>query len=146
MQDSLRRQVFAGCRQLGLDDETRRELQIVATGKASMTEMDESDLRAVVAALEARGFRKARGGRHAAAPRGDIRYVHRLWTMLGQAGKLDRPGRAGLNAFIRARFSEAWGAAPRDVDDLREADKITAVIRALEAMCRREGVALARGS
>lgn len=33
---TLQRMIHVGCRQLGLDDDTRRDLQLVATGKASM--------------------------------------------------------------------------------------------------------------
>ena len=34
MTQQLRKTIFLACRQLGLNDETRRDLQLVATGKA----------------------------------------------------------------------------------------------------------------
>ena len=138
---NLQKLIHVGCRELGLDDETRRQVQLVATGKASQREMDEADLRAVVKALKARGFRPE-GRRHAPAPRADLRLIHVLWRRLGEAGVLERPDRAGLNAFIRARFGASWGNVPIDVDAIRDAGRINAVIRALRDWCARAGVEL----
>lgn len=136
----LRRKIFAGCRELGIDDETRHDLQIVETGKDSLSAMTADEMRRVLKALEARGF-KARGARrHPRAPRADLRYLHVLWRRLGEAGQLKRPGRDGLNAFIRARFGATWGSVPADVDMLREAALINDVIRALQDMMRRAGL------
>lgn len=149
---TLKRMIHVGCKELGLDDETRRGLQLIATGKASMSEMDEAELRQVVEALKKRGFKpygktyytsrkgKARG--HAPAPRADLRFVHVLWKQLGEAGALKRRGRDGLNAFIRARFENHWQSVPIDVDALRDAGQINDVTRALKDMCRRAGVAI----
>ena len=149
---TLKRMIHAGCRDLGLDDDTRRDLQLVATGKASMADMTEAELRKVIDALRQRGFKpygntwytsrksggKARG--HATAPRADLRFVHVLWRKLGEAGALKRPGRDGLNAFIRSRFEGKWQSVPIDVDALRDAGQINDVTRALKDMCHRAGV------
>ena len=140
---NLQKLIHVGCRELGLDEETRRELQLVATGKSSQRDMDEADLKQVVQALKARGFRPE-GGRHARAPRADLRLIHVLWRLLGEAGVLERPGRDGLNAFIRARFGASWGNVPIDVDALRDAGGINAVIRALRDWCERAGVEMER--
>lgn len=151
---TLKRMIHAGCRELGLDSDTRHDLQLVATGKASMADMTEAELHKVVAALKQRGFKpygntyytsrktggKARG--HAQAPRADLRYVHVLWRQLGEAGALKRPGRDGLNSFIRLRFEGKWQSVPIDVDALREASQINDVTRALKDMCRRAGVVI----
>ncbi len=99
----------------------------------------------VVDALKARGFTPdKRGGkkRYPAAPRADLRLVHVLWGLLGKAGALDAPTRAGLNAFVRAQFEAKWGSVPIDIDALRDADKINAVVRALKSWCKRAGVEL----
>lgn len=140
----LQKLVHVACRDLGLDEDARRDLQLLACGKASMRDMGQGDLLKVVAALEARGFNPAlstpvKPG-FKPAPRRDLRFVHVLWRELGRAGKLREPGRDGLNSFIRIRFGDRWGAVPRDVDDLRDAGKIDAVIQALLAWCEREGV------
>lgn len=149
---TLKRMIHVGCKELGLDDDTRRGLQLIATGKASMSDMTEAELRQVVDALKKRGFkpygntyytsRKSGGKRkgHATAPRADLRYIHVLWRQLGEAGVLNRPGRDGLNAFVRSRFESKWQSVPIDVDALRDAGQINAVIRALQDMCRRAGV------
>ncbi len=78
------------------------------------------------------------------APRADLRLIHMLWFKLGQAGQLDRPDRAGLNAFIRSRFGAAWGAAPADIDMLRDHNQIEAVIRALKSWCEHKGINVRR--
>ena len=136
----LQKLVHVGCRELGIDAETRRDLQRLATGKDSMSDMTETELKAVLTVLEAKGFRPHKGKRsRPLAPRADLRYVHVLWRKLGEAGALEKPGRAGLNAFIRSRFSNSWGAAVLDVDALRDAGQINDLIRALQAWCRREG-------
>lgn len=143
----LQKLVHVGCRELGIDSDTRRELQLVACGKASMTDMNEADLTQVVDALKARGFApNKRGGkkRYPTAPRADLRLVHVLWHKLSDAGVLDKPGRPGLNAFVRSQFEAKWGSVPIDIDALRDADKINAVVRALKAWCKRAGVSLTR--
>lgn len=146
---SLKRQIHLACRQLGLDPDTRHALQHEVTGKASLTEMTEPELRLVVEALEKRGFKSGFKGasksRRAPAPRADLRYVHVLWGLLGKAGVLDRPDRDGLNAFVRSRFEAHWSMVPIDIDALRDADQISDVIRALQAFARRHGVKVERG-
>lgn len=137
--------IHVAARELGLDEDTRRDLQLVITGKASLRDMSAAELDRVVDALKARGFKP---GRHVArkgrrtAERGDTRFVHVLWGKLVKAGAVDAPGVKGLNAFIRTRFEAAWGAAPLDVDLMQDAAQIATVIEALKAMCRRAGVRL----
>lgn len=144
MTDALRRKIHVGCKQLGLDQDTRRDLQLVVTGKASMSDMTEAEMLAMVRALEERGFKATSTGRskgrHKPAPRADLRLVHVLWRLLGDAGHLREPGRDGLNRFIRRRFGAAWDFVPRDVDDLTEHRCITDLIRALQDWCEREDV------
>jgi phage gp16-like protein len=151
MTEQLRKTIFVGCRQLGLDTETRRDLQLVATGKASMSDMSVSELNSVLAALKKRGFEPgfkaaSKGRFKKAAPRADLRYVHVLWGMLGKAGKLKKKGRDGLNAFVRSRFESKWKSVPIDIDALRDADQINDVTRALKDWCKREGIATERTS
>lgn len=142
---NLQRMIHVGCKQLGLDNDTRRDLQLVATGKASMADMTDADLKKVVEALKQRGFKTGfkagQKGRRPAAPRADLRYIHVLWRLLGEAGAIRQLGRDGLNAFIRARFEGHWAFVPIDVDALRDPAQISDVTRALKDMCRRAGVA-----
>ncbi|NRB20218.1 MAG: DUF1018 domain-containing protein, partial [Rhodobacteraceae bacterium] len=50
------------CRQLGLDGDARRALQLVETGKASMKEMDGADLLKVIKRLKKDGFKTSSKG------------------------------------------------------------------------------------
>ncbi|MBN8290565.1 regulatory protein GemA [Rhodobacter sp. NTK016B] len=144
MASPLIRKVHVGCRQLGLDTETRHALQRQVTGKDSLTAMSEPELKAVLKALENRGFKPAKKPGHKGAPSADLRFAHKLWSLLGEAGALKHPGRAGLNAFIRARFGASWGSVPADIDMLRDWSQIADLIDALKAMCRRNGIELDR--
>lgn len=145
MSRALQRTIFAGCRELGLDEDTRRDLQLAATGKASLSDMSEAELKQVVSALETRGFKrvvKPRGKGRPMAKRADVRFAHVLWRLLHQNGSVKVAGAEGLNAFIRARFTGKWGAAPLDIDMMTDWAQIADVIDALKAWCRREGVEL----
>lgn len=144
---SLQRMIHVGCKQLGLDQDTRHDLQLAVTGKASMSDMTDAELRLVVSALKDRGFSTSgKGGFNPRskplASRADLRFVHVLWKKLGDAGALKRPGRDVLNAFVRSRFEGKWEFVPLDIDALREPEQINAVIRALKNMCRKAGVSL----
>lgn len=143
---SLQRMIHVGCKELGIDQETRHDLQLVTTGKASMSDMTDGELNKVLQALKDRGFRpfggRGKGRGKPMASRGDLRFIHVLWKLLGEAGALKKPGRDGLNAFIRSRFEGSWDFVPIDVDALNDPAQINAVVRALKDMCRRNGVSL----
>jgi phage gp16-like protein len=143
---NLQRMIHVACKQLGLDEDTRHDLQLAATGKASMADMTDADLTRVIDALEQRGFdpaaKPASNRLKPAASRADLRFIHVMWKLLGDAGSLQKPGRAGLNAFIRTQFEGKWKSVPVDIDALRETAQINDVIQALKAMCRRAGIKL----
>jgi phage gp16-like protein len=143
---TLQRQIFAACRELRIDDDTRRELQFALTGKASLATMTDLEMQAVIDGLKARGWKPApKGGKgKPAAARSDVRYIHVLWGLLAKKGVLTRPGRAGLNLFIRQKFERAWGAVPLDIDLMTDAGQIRDVTEALKAWCRRVGVKTTR--
>lgn len=138
--------IHVACRQLGLDPDTRRALQLQVVGKASLAEMSEDERVKVLDALKARGFRlapnAARKGYRRAASRGDVRFCHVLWGKLFKSGAVAVPGAAGLNAFVRARFEKSWGAATFDVDGMKDWRQIATVIEALKGMCKRAGIAI----
>jgi len=104
-----------------------------------MSDMDDSDMQKVIERLKKNGFKSSSKSRskRPLAPRSDLRLVHVLWKKLGEAGVLERPDRAGLNAFVRKTFGESWGSVPTDIDALTDADQINAVIRALKAWGQR---------
>lgn len=141
MDRALQRLIFAACRQLGLDDDARRDLQVSVTGKSSLRDMSDGELKLVVDRLKEAGFEdRPRTPRHKPAPRADLRMIHVLWCKLGQAGALRDPSRAGLNRFIRSRFEKTWGSVPADVDMLRDWQQIDAVIQALKDWGQRAGI------
>ena len=148
MSRALQKLVHVGCRELGIDGDTRRDLQLLVTGKGSMADMAEADLEKLVEALKAKGFKPGfKAGSTArktrpAAPRADLRFAHVMWKLLAQAGAVKVPGREGLNAFVRARFEKKWGAVPLDIDALREWKQIDDVVQALRDWCKREGIKL----
>lgn len=128
----------------GLDDESQRDRYEVLTGKRSLRAMNKSELFAVADDFKKLASPKAAPSKkwHPAPERNDLKLIHVLWGLLGNAGVLKRPNRDGLNAFIRARFEKKWGAVPVDVDGIREHSHISDVIDALKDWCRRECVEL----
>lgn len=136
----LQRTIFVACREMGLDSDARHDLQLRVTGKASLSDMDEPELRAVINDLKAKGFRLARGTRRPRARRADVRYCHVLWRLLHEAGAVHTPGAMGLNAFVRSRFEQAWGYTPIDIDAMQETSEISDVVEALKQWCDRVGV------
>ena len=143
---ALIRTIRVGCRQLGLDDDTRRELQLRVVGKASLADMTPAEQQKVLDALKSKGFTPSGGRKAARAPaaRGDVRFCHVLWGKLHRAGAVDVAGAPGLNAFVRARFEKSWGAAPIDIDQIRDWRQIAAVAEALKGMCKRAGIEVDR--
>jgi phage gp16-like protein len=142
---ALLKSIHVACRQLGLDEDTRRDLQLVATGKTSLKEMTPAEQQLVLDALKERGFKPGPASTNKKsfrrpATRSDVRFCHVLWGKLVRAGAVQLPGATGLNAFVRARFEKAWGAVPFDIDSMRDWKQIAAVIEALKGMCKRAGV------
>jgi len=132
--------IHVGCRELGLSADDRKAMQLRVVGKDSLGEMTGRELEQVLDHLKASGFKPVSKGRKSRnrAPRADLRLVHVLWGKLGEAGALRDPSRAGLYAFIRARFGDAWSAMPLDVDALRDWQQIDDVIQALKSWGQRE--------
>lgn len=139
---NLQRLIHVGAKQLGLDSATRHDLQLRVTGKASMADMSEGDLRSVAAEMKRMGFRADAQGKRPPARRADIRFCHVMWRLLVQAGEVKVAGAKGLNAFIRARFERTWGMVPIDIDTMTEWEQINDVVQALREWCRRAGVDL----
>jgi phage gp16-like protein len=145
MTRALQKMVHVACRELGIDGETRRDLQLMVTGKASMLDMTEADLSKLVTALKEKGFKPHAGTarkQRPAAKRADVRFAHVLWGKLHAAGAVTQGGAKGLNTFTRARFEKSWGAAVFDIDTMQDHRQIATLIEALKAMCARAGVEL----
>lgn len=132
----LIRLVHVGCRELGIDADTRHLLQQELTGKESLKDMSEPELKLVIDNLKDKGF-TVKSGRKPQSENGQIRLCHVIWRKLSEAGHTRRPGRAGLNAFIRKSFAKAWGVIPADVDQLTNATEIDDVVQALVSWGKR---------
>lgn len=122
------------------DEEERRDFFERETGLRSLKAMTDVQLLHLAETIRQTAPKAKPKG--AIAPRADLRFIHVLWKLLGDAGKLKKPGRDGLNAFIRARFEKKWGGVPIDVDAIRDHGQISDVIDALKDWCHREGVEL----
>lgn len=145
MTEKLRKMIHVGCKKLRMDDDDRHDLQFVTTGKTSMTDMTEEDLRQVVMALKEKGFDPSFDSpRRPMAKRKDTKLCHVLWGKLVRAGIYDMRGAEGLNAFIRSRFATSWGAAPIDIDMIQNGRQIQDVVQALKAVCRRNHIPIDR--
>ncbi len=141
MSRHLQKMIHVGCRELGIDSEARRALQLVETGKASMSDMTETELTKVLKRLKSDGFQtRSALPKHKKSARKDVRLIHVLWRKLGGAGALRDPSRAGLNAFIRSRFGKTWGAELADVDMLQDWVQIDDVIQALKSWGERADI------
>jgi len=138
----LQKLIHVGCRELGIDRDTRQDLQLVACGKSSMSDMNAADLGKVVDALKARGFAPSKGGKRPQASRADVRFCHVLWRLLVKAGEAREPGATGLNKFIRSQFENTWGHVPIDIDTMTDWKEIDQIVQALKAWCGRAGVEL----
>lgn len=144
------RMIHVACRDLGLDEDTRHELQERVTGKASLSDMTERQLKLVVDELKAKGWTPVakQAAKKGAKPfrnfasRGDIRFCHVLWGKLVAAGVFAVPGHEGLNAFARTVLEKGDGAAILDVDRLQDHKKIALLIEVLKARCARANIAL----
>jgi uncharacterized protein DUF1018 len=141
----LQKKIHVACRELGLDADARHDLQLAACGKASMRDMSDADLKLVFERLKVSGWKPTQAKSHnyrERAPRADLRFVHVLWRLLGEAGALKQPDRVGLNAFVRSQFEHKWDSVPIDIDAMRDHIQINAVVNALKAWCQREGITL----
>ena len=134
--------IYARSKEVGLDEDARRDVFEQQTGKRSLSLMTPAEVSKVDAHLKTLAPQKK--GRKPEAKRADVRFIHVLWRKLKEAGVLTDPSRAGLNKFIRARFGDAWGAETIDVDALTNHHHIATVIEALKDWCQRAGVELDR--
>lgn len=116
--------------QLDLDDPTYRDLLVRVTGKSSCRDMNDGQLRAVLAEMGRLGFVDSNGSTYRPSGRADVRLVYVLWKSLGEKGKLTDPSKSALRSFC-ANQTGANGAA-KDPDHLTP-EKCRKVIEALKA-------------
>ena len=120
------RAVLAACRRHGMDEDTRRDLQLEITGVASMSAMSEQQLGKLLDHLN-RDWKGANPSRPHAAK------IKALWWSLYWLGAIDEPGDKALSAFVKRQTGVA---ALRFLDHRRA----HSVIEALKSWLGREGV------
>lgn len=126
-------------KQLGLDDDTYRDVLQRVTGQRSSKGLIDGQIEAVLAEFMRLGWRPAQGKKLALEPRADLRFVFVLWALLAKAGRV-KAGRPALNAFICApNFARKWGEVPTDLRFLTPA-RASDVIEALKDLCHRHRV------
>lgn len=119
--------VRAACRRLGLDDDERKAVQELWTGKTSMADMTPAEIGKVLDHLN-KGW--TRGG---ATARPHIGKVRALWWSLYWLGAVGDPGDEALTAFVLRQTG---------ISHLKFLDhrKAPSVIEALKSWAAREGV------
>ncbi len=140
-----RRHVFAACREMGIDEETRKDLQLQATGKASSSDMNAADFDKVLAALKVKGWKPAvrgtKGKGWIDVNRADQRKVLAIWGQLAKVGVVTS-GRTAINAFLCSHtFKAKWTDAATDIAIIGP-ERCADVIEALKDIARRNQVVL----
>lgn len=122
----LRRAIFAACKKRGLDDAARHSLQLRVTGKASMTQMTDGELRNVLVALNGTGGLKlARPAAKALAGGPHDAKLMALWLSGWHLGVVRDPGAEALASWMKRQTgldSLSW-ARPKDTAACIEALK-----------------------
>lgn len=144
----LQRTIHGACRDLGLDDDTRHDMQRQITGKESLTEMTEADLRKVIKALNEKGWK----GRSTAPKRGFSapaehayqRKIYALWGELKREGVWADARKASLFKFCARCVSGNEGdnviglLRPEQLDP----ENGNKVIEGLKAIGKRHGLVM----
>ena len=143
MGKSLLAKVHIAKKDLGLDDDTYRDVLEAVTGKRSAAGLDASELDAVLKHFKARGWKPAvvKGGKSGAADSAQTRRradhsvakkARALWISLHQLGVVENPSEQALEAFAKRQLG---------VDRLQWADQGQGfkLIEALKRMAQRAG-------
>ena len=93
----VQKAIFAACKRMGIDEDTRRQIGARVTGKPTMTMMTLTQLRMVLADLN------QRGGKHRGQLSPTQRLMFSLWQQLADAGAVQHRNFAALESFTRAR-------------------------------------------
>ncbi len=92
------RTLHAAAREMGLSEETRRDVMERMTGLRSAADMTAAQIRAVLDEFRRLGWS---AGRRRISRRADVRKIFGLWKGLGEAGALRTSGSAACRAWVR---------------------------------------------
>lgn len=118
--------VRAACKRQGIDDDMRKDMQVGLIGKASMSDMDLTELGRLLDHLN-KGWKGPMGHR------AHIGKIKALWWSLYWLGAIDDPGDRAISAFVERQT----GVSALKFLDHRKAHK---VIEALKSWLTRNGV------
>jgi len=137
--DRYRREEIAkikiGQKELGLDDETYRDMLFAQTGKRSAAELRPPQRRTVLDHMKSLGAFKDLPQKKVARS-GTARLIHALWKDLAEAGKLRDSSKEALRAFCAHRIHPGQDNVTLDPDHLTP-EQSTTVIEALKAWLKR---------
>lgn len=87
---------------LGLDEDTYRDVLERVTGRASARDLDERDLSKVIDAFKVKGWQPKAGKRHVTkSDKPYVRKVYALWGELHRKGIVKGESRGALRAFVK---------------------------------------------
>lgn len=122
---------------LGLDDETYREMLVKVTRIASLRAMSTQQKIAVLDQMKKDGFqvkpKKRSGKRLPASTKPYIRLIHALWKSCHRAGAIENGSREALRAFCKRFVAHGEDSVAVDPDMLSY-DQATPIIEALKKM------------
>jgi hypothetical protein len=124
--------IHAGLRQLGIDEETARDLYERETGKRSLRAMSEGERRRIVAALRESGFRAASGPSRRPLKGRYAPILQALWLSAWHLGVVRSRDDQALIAFVVRQ------TAIEHLNWVRDAEDAAKAIEALKDWMRRE--------
>ncbi|UTW12954.1 gp16 family protein [Marinobacterium rhizophilum] len=135
-------QIHIGKKQLGLDDDTYRDMLQNLTGKRSCSDMALAELYQVIKQLENAGFKQHRGRRSGATRQGYysprskgqvIDVMRAIWIEMHQAGIVRDGSEAALAAYAKRMSAQLNGGAGVEKLEWLQRDEQLAA-RVLEAL------------
>ena len=88
-------------KQLGMDDESYRDILFTLTRKRSSTELDFAERKKVLSHFEACGFKRTKPQTRKLADDPQSQKIRALWLQLHQEGKVRNPSESALAAFVK---------------------------------------------
>lgn len=132
------RAVHAACRAQGIDDDTRKAIQLQVTGKASLKEMSALDLSDLLNHIN----RRAKAGNEWSftfrlAPDRRV-YAKKIYRLAERLGALQQPSVAvASKAYVEGIASQMRGCDTRL--EFCDADQLHKIVQALEVHLKRHG-------
>ncbi|EAU40185.1 Mu-like prophage protein gp16 [Fulvimarina pelagi HTCC2506] len=126
--------IHVGKKQLGLDDDTYRDLLQRETGQRSAKDLTSAECDRVLGAMRRAGFKPGSNGLRKPLEGDYARKLQALWIALWNLGAVANRDDAALLAFAKRQCGIERTEWIRDPDDAK------AVIEALKSWCEREGV------